>query len=237
MKRRITHLMIFLLLGAIINVTVAWACVLHCDLTTSSDFVELIGESDKPSGTWVLSVYTGWGAAHYTSYREFYFNTETEGDEGEFFEAEPTDPLPSTIAPAWTGLKTPLYSEDLFEDRAIEAWGWPMLCLNTEYNYNLDAENWELVSGIDVNLILPKHKQEYNDPFIDAFPFRPIWPGFAINTLLYAAFLWIFTLAPFQLRRIIRNKRGSCLKCGYDLNHADHDICPECGCVCIDCAK
>ena len=59
-------------------------------------------------------------------------------------------------------------------------------------------------------------------------PFQPIWPGFAFNTIFYAAILWL-PLAPFQLRRYMRVKHGHCIKCGYDLGHADHRACPECG--------
>ena len=37
------------------------------------------------------------------------------------------------------------------------------------------------------------------------------------------AYRMIFALAA------IRRKRGHCIKCGYDLNHAPHKGCPECG--------
>ncbi|MEE8155134.1 MAG: hypothetical protein V3T53_09310 [Phycisphaerales bacterium] len=60
-------------------------------------------------------------------------------------------------------------------------------------------------------------------------PFLPIWPGFALNTILYAAFLWVLTLGPFTARRIIRRKRGLCPKCGYDLRGTARMICSECG--------
>ncbi len=52
-------------------------------------------------------------------------------------------------------------------------------------------------------------------------PLAIIVPGFAANTLFYAA--------PFTTRRLIRRKRGLCVTCGYDLRHADHEACPECG--------
>ena len=55
-----------------------------------------------------------------------------------------------------------------------------------------------------------------------------MWPGFAINTVFYAVILWL-PFAPFQLRRYMRVKRGLCIKCAYDLRHADHSACPECG--------
>ncbi len=59
-------------------------------------------------------------------------------------------------------------------------------------------------------------------------PLRPIWPGFAVNTIFYAALLWL-PFAPFALRRLIRQRRGLCPACGYDLRHAEHEACPECG--------
>ncbi len=62
-----------------------------------------------------------------------------------------------------------------------------------------------------------------------ALPLRPIWPGFAINTAFYAAILWLLTLGPLTTRRMIRRKRGDCIKCGYDLRGAEHEVCPECG--------
>ena len=30
-------------------------------------------------------------------------------------------------------------------------------------------------------------------------------------------------------RRLIRRKRGLCIKCGYDLRGTEHEVCPECG--------
>ena len=57
----------------------------------------------------------------------------------------------------------------------------------------------------------------------------PIWLGFAVNTLFYAALLWLLWSGSSVTRRLIRKRRGWCLKCGYDLRHAEHDVCPECG--------
>ena len=57
----------------------------------------------------------------------------------------------------------------------------------------------------------------------------PIWPGFAFNTLFYAAILWLAIPGPFALRRLIRRRRGLCPACGYDLRHGEHKACPECG--------
>jgi hypothetical protein len=51
--------------------------------------------------------------------------------------------------------------------------------------------------------------------------------GFAINTLFYAALLWLLFAAPFALRRRRRIKRGLCPACAYPVG--DSDVCTECG--------
>jgi hypothetical protein len=58
-------------------------------------------------------------------------------------------------------------------------------------------------------------------------PVRPIWPGFAINTLFYAGILWLLFAAPFALRRRRRIKRGLCPKCAYPIGTSN--VCTECG--------
>ncbi len=64
-------------------------------------------------------------------------------------------------------------------------------------------------------------------------PLRPIFPGFAINTVFYTVIVWILWSSPFTARRIIRRKRGHCIKCGYDLRgHSGGEACPECGAGC-----
>ncbi len=59
------------------------------------------------------------------------------------------------------------------------------------------------------------------------FPWRPEWPGFAINTLFSAAILWLLFIAPFALRRHRRIARGVCPKCAYPMG--DNPVCTECG--------
>jgi hypothetical protein len=59
---------------------------------------------------------------------------------------------------------------------------------------------------------------------------RPLWPGFAINTVFYAAILWggwLLFAAPFAVRRRRRIKRGLCPACAYPVGASD--LCTECG--------
>jgi len=56
---------------------------------------------------------------------------------------------------------------------------------------------------------------------------RPLWPGFAINTLFYAGVLWVMCCGPFALQRMIRKRRGRCPQCAYPIGQSP--ACTECG--------
>ena len=62
------------------------------------------------------------------------------------------------------------------------------------------------------------------------FPYGVNWPSFLINTIFYAVLLWILWLSLLALRRFIRHKRGRCRYCAYDLRRGSSVGCPECGC-------
>ena len=62
---------------------------------------------------------------------------------------------------------------------------------------------------------------------VRGLPLRPIWPGFAINTVFYAAVLWGLFGAPFALHRRRRIKRGLCPACAYPVG--TNEVCTECG--------
>ncbi len=60
-----------------------------------------------------------------------------------------------------------------------------------------------------------------------AIPLWPLWPGFAVNTALYAALAW----AAWRGTGIVRSRRwsahGRCAGCGYEVGMLER--CPECG--------
>ncbi len=145
MKRRLFKLVVFLLLGAVVNVAVAW------------------------------------GGARFFSPRSNVFYQNADGT-----------------------------TEVVYEPEEI-VHGWPLLALTSE---------WPEHGGFAETAI------HYGD---EVLPLMPIWPGFAVNTIFYGAILWLLILGPFALRRYIRHKHGCCIKCGYDLRGAEHEVCPECG--------
>jgi hypothetical protein len=54
-----------------------------------------------------------------------------------------------------------------------------------------------------------------------------LWPGFAINTIFYAGILWVLFAIPGRVRRWRRIKRGLCPACAYPVG--DSAVCTECG--------
>lgn len=67
-------------------------------------------------------------------------------------------------------------------------------------------------------------------------PYRPIWPGFAVNSVVFAG-VWAVLLVSASLlsrtvdsaRRRARQRQGRCEGCGFELRDSAGDVCPECG--------
>ena len=69
----------------------------------------------------------------------------------------------------------------------------------------------------------------WGTPMERLLPLRPAMPGFAINTIFYAAIVWVLSAVPGAVRRRVRIKRGQCASCGYSLRESVSEKCPECG--------
>jgi hypothetical protein len=96
--------------------------------------------------------------------------------------------------------------------RAIHLRGWPMLALCCE---------------------APPVAPGSTAPGPPNIPLRPVWPGFLVDTLVFAGLLvpawWGLTVPRRFLREVGRLRRGCCIACGYDLGYDFPRGCPECG--------
>src|SRR5436190_4878533 len=81
-----------------------------------------------------------------------------------------------------------------------------------------------LGNGIWHGVLVSASERPYS---VRILPLEPIWPGFAINTIFYAAILWLLVAAPFALLHRIRARRGQCPACAYPVGTSN--ICTECG--------
>ncbi len=233
MKRRLLTLAIFLLLGAVVNVAVAWGCATWSSLKlVSRPWVGQPTEVDQR--LWQQVVPAGAAPRARALWRSRGFGCDSLmifGDRsGEAFLRE--DP---------SGQVNFSFSVNAKMDRAtLVRSGWPWR--------SGAGERWDL--GISLMTPIPMLGYKvttWRDADLQTsavsfdrptwlggssfrlLPLRPIWPGFAFNTLFYATILWPLICGPFVLRRHIRRKRGLCVSCGYDLRHAEHEACPECG--------
>ena len=186
MKRIAIKLVVFLLLGAVVNVAVAWGCA----------GLKEIRLWDDASADWATPIEEEQWARHVP----------------EAFAGR--SPYVWIFRDAWGNsdkamLDLDYPSESLLITRRS---GWPARCVEGAYRPYPRGYSPSLVVG-DKRLL----------------PLAPLFPGFLVNTLFYSLVLWLLWSAPFATRRLIRKRRGRCVRCGYDLGHAEHDVCPECG--------
>ena len=131
--------------------------------------------------------------------------------------------------------------------RVVDACGWPLRSLYCQqaslavrddgldgFFYVPDSMhapyNWEALPiryGVKTSLSPWSPPLFKYHTFPRALPYRPIWPGFAVNTIFYAAILWLLIPGPFVLRRFIRQRRGICPACAYPMGETG--VCTECG--------
>ncbi len=211
MKRWLAKLVVFLVLGAVVNVAVAWGCAAFATIRgqavhqPGADDWMTAGDGSRLAQKRVFIQWLGVGADGLTVYA-------------------------SSITFTSDGLVQNWVSAD-FTGRA----GLPIRCLRGRYVQRARdsapgfAGAWPLSRFSSPTYAQRAVAPPWQRTGLAFLPLRPIWPGFAANTIFYAAVLWMLTLGPSTARRMIRRKRGLCINCGYDLRHADHDACPECG--------
>lgn len=149
--------------------------------------------------------------------REGAFNVYELGD-GKYF-AE---------VPYWSNL----YLKQLTpkEGIIIEARGWPARAFLCRFEYSDSIDAYIPLDGIHVSnhkYTFPNGPETSPPPIV--LPLIPIWRGFFINTIFYTAIVLILWSSSFASRRMIRRKRGLCIKCVYDLRGDISTGCPECG--------
>ena len=233
MKRRLFKLVVFLLLGAVVNVAVAWGCAARWD--NDSHWGSRAHITWLHRSNWVYSgsysVYFGVTAccvSRYTLDAALETLRERLSKTGLYYWPSENARLPTWSSAAREflqpgSLPSQLQDRDYVYDIAC---GLP--CRSLRYSATFDGMKACVFEGIRLSSTTAEQNW-IGFPPPRALPLRPMWVGLAINTIFYAAILWVLTLGPFTARRLIRRKRGRCIMCGYDLSHAEHEVCPECG--------
>ncbi len=189
MKRRLLIVAIFLLLGAVVNVAVAWCYAIGGWLPEGR---QTIVELDRGEAKQLFADRMAVVAESTSGYEERCV--------GRTFLVVYIDP------------------PDLAEHHVqVLMTGWPCLALEG---------HWGLVHGRPKasGLLITRWGRRHT---VVTCPLRPLWPGFAIDTIFYAAILWLLIPGPFVLRRFLRVRRGLCPKCAYPMGESA--VCTECG--------
>ena len=216
MKRRLTKLVVFLVLGAVVNVGVAWGCELSTTWTVTIGRINL----DQEEVVWPKYLDDAKWPPPVVAYRD-----KVEGVGVRFTEM-------SSFAGSYDG------RDEKFMLGVLE-YGWPFRSMEVHwpmvFGPHQDARMSETLerAGWYRGLTPPDFVPVYGPRGAHGLPIVPVAGGFSINTILYASALWIVFGAPLTLhrviRRLLRRKRGRCIKCAYDLRGAEHEVCPECG--------
>jgi hypothetical protein len=181
MKRRMVFkLLVFLLLGAIINVAVAWGGVAFHQGRFESPILQPEFAAKYLPSTWMLRD-VKWVRSQ------------------------------SALMTIDYGINLSLTIENP-DSVTIRNQGWPFRCL-----HGCEVENQALRNLTCIRI----EGQTY---FLSTGIQKS---GFAINTIFYAAILWMIFVMPFAIRRRRRNKRGVCVQCAYPVG--TNEKCTECG--------
>ena len=192
MKRATLRLVFFLLLGATINVAVAWGCVVAVPIALRPAEITIKGISADYQQIQCIQ-------------RAFGRTRETWGERYA---------LPVVIDTGSPFGQRPAVS-------SWERTGWPMralYCSTSAHELAYTTDTGEVLAAgsegqIDDGIALSPERFNVSTSPLSvstwrALPLRPIWPGFGVNTIIYTSLSWLFFSGVYQTRRYIRRRRG-----------------------------
>jgi hypothetical protein len=201
-RQLLLKLGVFLLLGVVVNVAVAWGCAYWVDVAKSTADPSL-SESDSPR--WNFFLYAGFGSIRIGARAHDEYFVSLGGDR--YF-------VPRRhLIPSWSRIRLRPNQDQMSEGKFFieDARGWPFLAMYS----TLFEKFGDRVIHYGLLLLADSPRGTYVTTMVRGLPTTPIWPGFAINTIFYAAMLWLLWVAPGKIRRFIRVHRGVCPECGY----------------------
>jgi len=235
MKRWIVNIVLCLVVGAVINVSVAWLLAWFISQPFQSKQTSTLdnknyrmGVDDLDQPSWFFATWLEIGSIQICSEP---FQLLGEDFDLSLFEAlrkikgtklfnfpngvRPIDPLDAN---EWKLVKP------LVEDLR----GWPLYSMRCSFSLRWIGSNSgsHTYNGIELE-VKSSPSYDYAWMGLRALPLRPIWTGFIVNTLFYGVIVWLVVLGPFVLRRFLRSKRGLCKKCAYPIGTSA--VCSECG--------
>ncbi|TVQ55577.1 MAG: hypothetical protein EA377_03205 [Phycisphaerales bacterium] len=228
--------MVFLFIGATINILVAWSCALWMDHVASPKFAHIVApfSPDNQIGfRRLLSVSDrpGLRIIHSTHYVRLRSHND-----------DPQQNLQSSVVEI----------DDVAFRRMVTKETYRLLSRQTNFRDGRLFER-EIQAGLPLRSMVRVDPQPPDEGFLAGLfapnqqattrterckagaahivAFSPIWPAFLVNSLVYALLSCLIYLASVRCIMMWRQRRGRCVKCKYDLRGHAHRQCPECGFV------
>lgn len=234
-KRTAVCALLLLAGGAVVNVAVAWGLAFRGTPETASDSSRPYFNSEPEFPFWSMELAEGPGWA-----RAFWFGDTgifANGPGGGWALALGLRPRErrEIRPPHWSRMdwQTPPRANQWPSLRVDDARGWPALSLASHVRMEVVVSPTQPIATITTSRAWIVDDTQLQQFVLDAewttviVPFRPVFPGFIINTLFYGLFLWLLFAAPFAARRLLRRSRGQCRKCAYPIGVSR--VCTECG--------
>lgn len=214
MRARLLKIGAYVLAGFVVNLVVAWGCVVAHGVVPFE---------------WnpYYNPHTGDPVAFFVNQR---FGTEWVNGcarPGTLIGRYPEKVKHYTGSPWW-----PREAVTLSGREFAQAAGWPLLSFSawqTIVEHELPGDEglqWERSVHTGMAWSTPV-KSGWDNELPALLPYLPIWRGVIINTGVYAALMWVLIAAPQALRRHLRRRRNQYPSCGYP--DAGTGRCPECG--------
>jgi hypothetical protein len=198
MKRVLVRVCVFLLLGAIINIAVAWAFNTRYIGGAGVEFTP--GAESEPFTWWMRNAPAGFAPRPAVGFSQCGIGRESV-----------------LLAERISDDVNPTFGNNVFRCR----YGWPWRSMERARWVDRKARTLLVRNELPLPGWWPWEGRGLST--------RPVWPGFAINSVFYAFVLWLLFAALLALRRGRRTKRGLCPQCAYDLRATQSSVCPECG--------
>jgi hypothetical protein len=216
-KQLLLKLGVFLLLGVVVNVAVAWGCVFIAPRLSS-----VTKPNERQTTDLQSQHHVGWGIMTRQSALTAGFGAGgaafTEGDA--LLRSFGYEEL-KIGAHCWIRRESFIIYSTLA--------GWPAKSVSNSLLRNSHAESTNAGQMQFSNDYFNRAVGTLTPTIGVRVPTSPLWLGFAINTIFYAALLWVLFFVPGKIRRLVRIRRGCCPACGYRIAEGVGPVCSECG--------
>jgi hypothetical protein len=232
MRRAFVIMLLLLIGGAVVNVGVAWWIGATLD-AQMRDCPSRYGKRDVSQYGLPGADFWNWHVARQLA-PTYCRTTSTWSDydsptKAVFYSGTPPTDFAEEFVPEWAPELSPEANKECHADHSIIAWeyGWPKICVGGFAHIKRQQSQPLTIQTTCAIVLEPKLLPDINFcRNAHMLVYKPLWPGFAINTLFFASALGLLIVPMFAVR-LVRQVRRRCMKCGYPVGVSA--VCTECG--------